>query len=222
VDLAEMGQRTDAIGDANLFVSSDPHWLLGATVTYGNNETGSTVTYANDNGLMIYNGYDTDYVRPSSASPWVCVQGKPPAYECGAPSSGVDWLAKMWYAELAQSWGTPVAGQPAPPGSVSVLAGGAPAINVGTVISPAQIGLPTARKCVARRTLSFTLAKLSHYNIRQVDVYINGKHVLRKAGRHLKNVTLRSLPKKGRYSVKIILTTKRGYHLISRRTYKAC
>jgi len=74
VDLAEMGRRTDAIGDANLFVSSDPHWLLGATVTNSNNETGSTVTYANDNGLMIYNGYDTDYVRPSSAGPWTCVR----------------------------------------------------------------------------------------------------------------------------------------------------
>jgi hypothetical protein len=221
VDLAEMGYRTDATGDANLFVSSDPHWLLGATVTNGKNETGSAVTYANDNGLMIYNGYDTDFVRPSSASPWRCVQGWP-AYECGAPASGVDWLAKMWYAELAQSWGTLAAGQPLPPGSVPELAGGAPAINVGTVIAPAQIGLPTARKCVARRTLSFTLAKLSHSNIRQVDVYINGKHVLRKRGLHLKIVTLRSLPKKGRYSVKIILTTKRGYHLISRRTYKAC
>jgi hypothetical protein len=222
VDLAEMGQRTDAIGDANLFVSSDPHWLLGATVTNSQNETGSTLTYANDNGLMIYNGYDTDYVRPSSSSPWVCVQGTPPLYECEPPASGVDWLAKMWYDELAQSWGTLAAGQPAPPGSVSVLAGGAAAINVGTVIAPAQIGLPTARKCVARRTLSFTLAKLSHYNIRQVDVYINGKHLLRKRGRHLKNMTLTSLPKKGRYSVKIVLTTKRNYQLISRRTYKAC
>jgi len=223
VDLAEMGQRTDAIGDANLFVSSDPHWLLGATVTNSKNETGSTLTYANDNGLMIYNGYDTDYVRPSSSSPWECVQGAPPTFECAAPASGVDWLAKMWYDELAQSWGTPAAGQPPPPGGFSLLpSGGAPAINVGTVIAPAQIGLPTARKCVARRTLSFTLAKLSHSNIRQVDVYINGRHVLRKRGLHLKIVTLRSLPKNGRYSVKIILTTKRGYHLISRRTYKAC
>jgi hypothetical protein len=223
VDLAEMGQRTDAIGDANLFVTSDPHWLLGATVTNSKNETGSTVTYANDNGLMIYNGYDTDYVRPSSASPWVCLQGRPPAYECGAPASGVDWLAKMWYAELAQGWGTPVAGQPAPLGGFSLLpSGSAPAINVGTVIAPAQLELPTARKCIARRMLSFTLAKLSHYKIRQVDVYVNGKHVLRKRGLHLNKVTVKSLPKKGRYSVEIILTTKLGYHLISRRTYKAC
>ena len=60
------------------------------------------------------------------------------------------------------------------------------------------------------------------FQIRQVDVYVNGKHVLRKRGLHLNKVTVKSLPKKGRYSVKIILTTKLGYHLISRRTYKAC
>jgi len=81
VNLAELGERSDAIGDANLFVTLDPHWRASATASTFTGETGATVASASDNGLMIYNGYDTDYVRPSSApgAPWLCANGAPPA-----------------------------------------------------------------------------------------------------------------------------------------------
>jgi hypothetical protein len=35
-------------------------------------------------------------------------------------------------------------------------------------------------------------------------------------------VTLRNLPKTGSVVIKIIATTSRHYHLISKQTYKAC
>jgi hypothetical protein len=55
----------------------------------------------------------------------------------------------------------------------------------------------------------------------QVDVYLNGRHVLRERGR-LHNVTLTHLPKSGNFVVRIVATTKRRYHLISTLRYHAC
>ena len=78
-----------------------------------------------------------------------------------------------------------------------------------------------AARCVARRRLSFSFRKL-HRRIRQVDAYIDGRHKLRIKGRHLTRVTLTKLPNRGPYTVKLILTTQRRYHLIMRHRYRAC
>jgi hypothetical protein len=210
VNLHELGERTDAIGDANLLVTLDPHWSVSATVTNAKGETGAVVASAGENGLIIYNGYDTDYVRPSSSSPWLCLQGSAPAFECPAPASGVDWLAKMWYQALAQGWGSPAATPSAPS-----------ALGVGQTVDAAQLTTASSLKCVARRRLAFSFARL-HRRIRQLDAYINGRHTLRVKARNLTRLTLRKLPTKGSYTLKLILTTQRGYHLIVRHRYRAC
>jgi hypothetical protein len=210
VNLTELGQRTDAIGDANLLVSLDSHWSVSATVTNAEGNTGAALASAGGNGLIIYNGYDTDYVRPSPSSPWLCVQGSPPDYACPPPASGVDWLAKMWYDALAQSWGSSAAAPSAPS-----------ALAVGQVVSPAQLTAPSSLRCVARRTLSFSFRKL-HRRIRRADAYVNGRHRLHIRGRNIRHLTLRRLPSTGTYTVKLILTTQRRYHLIMRHRYRAC
>jgi hypothetical protein len=208
INLTELDQRTDAIGDANLFLTLDPHWAVSATVTNARGETGAVVASASDNGLMIYNGYDTDYVRPSSSSAWLCLQGSPPAFVCPAPPSGVDWLAKMWFDELAQSWGM-----------AARTPSGSSALGVGQTLAPAQLGV--SGRCVARRKLSFSFRNL-HTRIRQADAYVNGRHVLRVRANALSRLALTRLPKRGAYSVKLILTTRRGYHLIMRSRFHAC
>ena len=210
VNLQELGERTDAIGDANLLVTLDPHWNVSAVVTNAHGETGAVVASAGNDGLIIYNGYDTDYVRPSSSSAWLCLQGSPPAFECPAPASGVDWLAKMWYQALAQPWGSAAAAPSAPS-----------TLGVGQTVDPAQVTAPSSLRCVARRRLSFSFGKL-HKRIRQADAYVNGRHTLRVKARNLTRLTLRKLPKKGGYTIKLILTTQRRYHLIMRHHYRAC
>jgi hypothetical protein len=212
VNLAELAERTDAIGDANLFVTRDPHWSVSATATAVNGDVGATVASASDNGLMVYNGYDTDFVRPSSApgAPWPCVDGAAPTYDCPPPASGIDWLAKMWYDELAQSWGTASPALTAPS-----------ALAVGQTVDPARLDAPSGLRCVVARKLSFSFHKLRKH-IRRADVYVNGRHVLRRKARKLTHLTVTRLPKKGGYTVKIILTTQRGFHLIMHRRYRAC
>lgn len=212
VNLTELEQRTDAIGDANLFETLDPHWSVSASVTDVHNNTGATVASASANGLMIYNGYDNDYVRPSSApgTRWQCRQGRPPTYECPPPPSGVDWLGKMWYDELAQSWG---AGVPAPSAP--------PAFAVGQAFSFSALGAPPNARCLRIRKLSLSLRK-RHQVITQADAYVNRRHVLHVQGRNLRRLTLTKLPRRGGFTITIILTTDRGYHLITRRRYRGC
>jgi hypothetical protein len=103
VNVSELEGNTDAVGDANVMVTQDPRWFVDIRATNSLGDTGAVHTYATDNGLIIFNGYDTDDVGQTE-------------------DSGVDWLGKLWYLELAQGWdpdglphGTPVAPQPQPP-----------------------------------------------------------------------------------------------------------
>jgi hypothetical protein len=103
VNVSEFESATDAVGDANVMITQDPRWFVDIQATNSLNDTGAVHTYASDNGLIIFNGYDTDYVGQTEAS-------------------SVDWLAKLWYLELAQGWSpdglphrTPVAAPPPPP-----------------------------------------------------------------------------------------------------------
>jgi hypothetical protein len=85
VDVAELPGDTDAVGDANVMLSQDEHWFKDIVATNANGETGAVDTYASVNGLIVYNGFDTDDIGQAEAS-------------------GVDWLAHMWWRELAQAW----------------------------------------------------------------------------------------------------------------------
>jgi hypothetical protein len=214
VNLGELQKFTDAIGDANLLVSMDPRWFAVVRGTNGRDEAGAVVAYASYNGgLVIYNGFDTDEVNQTPPPPWRCAGY--PHYTCpaGGPNPSADWLAQMWYSELNLSWPLPTL-----PHSI-------PLTTIGTPVPPPQAGLPSTKACVARRKLFLNLKRLVHHHhhrIVRIDVYVKGRHVLRERRGHWRNVTLTRLPKKGRYVVKIVATTKRHYHLISRKTYRSC
>ena len=213
VNLPELQKYTDAVGDSNLLVSDDRRWFAAASGTNGRNEAGAQIAYAVNNGLIIYNGFDTDMIKPSASSPWRCI-GQP-NYACqGSNHPAVDWLAQMWYSELNKSWQV---------ASNNGLPQSTPVSSIGTPLAPYQAGLPSGRACRAHRTVFLRLKKLvhSHPQVVQIDVYVNGRHVLRERRGHWRNITLKSLPK-GSAVVKIVATTKRRYHLISKVKYHGC
>lgn len=85
VDVSEFSGQVDAIGDANLFSTTDPRWFIYLHAQNDLNVNGAVGAYASDVGLIIFNGFDTDTI--GSALP-----------------SGNDWLSKLWYQELALTW----------------------------------------------------------------------------------------------------------------------
>jgi hypothetical protein len=229
VKLSDLAAFTDAIGDANLLVSTDPRWftLAQGTNSSGGNETGSQVAFANHNGLIVYNGFDTDFVKTTPSDAWRCNQ---PAlgFRCPAGSTPtVDWIAHMWYSELVQGWGTPpqpAGGGGGGTGARPLLPQSKPIVKIGVTLAASLAGLPSNRLCVGRAGLFLRLKNLSRARrgaITQVDVFVNGRLVLHKRGR-LVNVTLKRLPRHGRFTVEIIATTKRGYHLIAKQRYRRC
>jgi hypothetical protein len=230
VNTADLMQFTDAIGDANLLVSTDPRWFAVATGTNANvhNESGAQVAFANNNGLIVYNGFDTDFVKTTPSDAWRCNDAAS-GYHCPAGSTPtVDWIAHMWYSELVQPWGAASA-QPGGPGANGGNAGGALPQNksvakVGATLAATPAGLPSNLSCVANRRLLLRLRNLAHLRHRkvvQVEVFVNGKRRLRERGR-LVNVMLAHLPAHGRFTVEVIATTRQGYHLIAKRSYRAC
>jgi hypothetical protein len=219
VSIPELIKYTDAVGDANLLVSDDPRWFAAASGTNASNATGAQVAYASNNGLIIYNGFDTDMVKPLASGPWLCINA--PNNICPANSHpSVDWLAQMWYSELNKSWG-PSTNPQSPPNGLPQTK---PLSSIGTSLPPAQAGLPSNHRCVAKRKLLLRLRNLArhHWKVVRVDVYVNGRHVFRERGRRLHNVTLTRLPKTGKVVVKIVGTTNRHYHIISTVRYRAC
>jgi hypothetical protein len=220
VSIPELTKYTDAVGDANLLVSDDPRWFAASSGTNSINEAGAQLAYASNNGLIIYNGFDTDMIKPLASGPWLCINA--PNNVCPANAHpSVDWLAEMWYAELNKSWGPGSSPPSTPPNGLPQTK---PVSSIGTSVPPSNAGLPPKPGCVAKRRLFLRLTKLAHrrhQQVVQVDVYVDGRHVLRERGR-LHNVTLTHLPKSGNFVVKIVATTKRRYHLISTVRYRAC
>lgn len=84
VDLSELPDNSDAVGDANVLITSDPRWDVDMRATNSQNVDGAVGAYATDGGLIIYNGLDTDAI--------------------GDLPSGNDWLDKLWHQELTQQW----------------------------------------------------------------------------------------------------------------------
>lgn len=226
VNLGELARFTDAIGDANLLVSTDPRWfaLAEGPNSASNNESGAQVAFASNNGIIIYNGFDTDFIKTTPADPWRC---NDPAlgFKCPASSTPtVDWLAHMWYSELVLGWGVPAQPPAGGGGAPSPLPEVKPIVKVGQPLSVALAGLPSNRVCVARSGLLVRLKNLSGLHrgaIAQVNVYLNGKLVVHQRGR-LANVRLKHLPRHRRFTLEVIVTTKRGYHLIATRRYRGC
>jgi len=96
----------DAIGDCNVFTTFDAHWCGDIQATNALQANGWVHAYARDiNGLIIYNGFDIDYLGTSTIP----------------SNSSMGNLAKIFLLELAQPWaddynlpcGAPVVGNPA-------------------------------------------------------------------------------------------------------------
>ena len=85
IDVGELPGNSDAVGDANLIVSSDPRWDVDIHAMNDQNVGGAVDAYASDGGLILYDGFDTDSI--GTVFP-----------------SGNDWLNKIWYDELNQQW----------------------------------------------------------------------------------------------------------------------
>ncbi|MHB8241251.1 MAG: hypothetical protein ACYDHN_04590, partial [Solirubrobacteraceae bacterium] len=85
VDVAELPGNSDAVGDANFLLTNDPRWSADITGSNSLNIGGAIDAYATDGGLILYNGFDTDFLG-------------------GTFPSGNDWLNKIWYDELSQQW----------------------------------------------------------------------------------------------------------------------
>ncbi len=89
INVAFLGGSTDAVGDMNVMTTFDPNWCLDMSGTNANSVTGPVHTYANfpsgtDDGLIIYNGLDVDFLSPTSTS------------------TGSNLLRKIWLQELQQ------------------------------------------------------------------------------------------------------------------------
>lgn len=81
IDTGDIAVNTDAVGDSNVMISRDPHWCGDMESTNVHGVTGWVHTYAGyGNGLVIYNGLDTDYI------------------DSNVP------LARVWEFELRQPW----------------------------------------------------------------------------------------------------------------------
>jgi hypothetical protein len=85
INVDELPGNSDAVGDANLLVSNDPRWDVDIFATNGLGVKGAVDAYAEDGGLILYNGFDTDDIESTFGS-------------------GVGWLQKIWYDELNQQW----------------------------------------------------------------------------------------------------------------------
>ena len=91
--------NTDAIGDMNVMTTLNANWCVNMSGTNALSVTGPVHTYARyGSGLIIYNGFDVDYLTSGSAP---------------STTTGVGNLSKVWYQELMTPFNpTPVADLP--------------------------------------------------------------------------------------------------------------
>ncbi|WP_205696652.1 CocE/NonD family hydrolase [Conexibacter sp. SYSU D00693] len=83
-------------------------------------------------------------------------------------------------------------------------------------------GLPSAKRCVSRRTLRITLRRPKGDRVRSATVSVNGRRRTTLRGRRtVAPVSLKGLPK-GTYRVAITIRTAKGKVLRQARTYRTC
>ena len=84
------------------------------------------------------------------------------------------------------------------------------------------VQLPGSRTCRSRRSFAIRLRKPARGRIRSARVYVNGRRVKVLRGKRLRSrVNLRGLPR-GRYTVRVVVTTTRGKRIVTRRRYRTC
>ena len=81
---------------------------------------------------------------------------------------------------------------------------------------------PTSTRCADKRRFRFKLHQPPRQRVGAVDVYVNGKRRVRRRGTRLTSVSIKPLPREGRFVVRVVATTNRGRRVISTRTYADC
>jgi hypothetical protein len=84
----------------------------------------------------------------------------------------------------------------------------------------ASVGLP--KSCIDRRKFRFRLHRNRHSRVVAVDVYVNGKRRVHRKAHSIRSVTIKKLPKKKSFTVKIVSHQSNGSISISTRKYKGC
>jgi uncharacterized repeat protein (TIGR01451 family) len=88
IDEVKLGSQTDAVGDMNVLTTQDPNICLHMSGTNAAMQSGAThVYYQSGSGLLIYNGFDVDFMN-TSTSP-----------DAASPDGNI---AKIWLQELQQ------------------------------------------------------------------------------------------------------------------------
>jgi hypothetical protein len=107
---------------------------------------------------------------------------------------------------------------------VGQLVGGPPLRGSVADQTPA-VTLPSGsvpRACASRRRFAIRLRQPRRGRIRRATVFVDGRRVRVLSGRRLRAmVDLRGLPK-GRFAVRVVVTTSSGRNLVQRRSYSTC
>jgi hypothetical protein len=99
----------------------------------------------------------------------------------------------------------------------------APVVSVPALPRAAEvIALPSSKRCASRRRFRIHVKRTAGVTYASAAVFVNGKRVkVVKQARLTAPVDLRGLPK-GRFSVKIVVTTVDGRKVSATRRYRAC
>lgn len=104
------------------------------------------------------------------------------------------------------------------PVSRYVPAAETPACRAAPASSGPSLGLPSAKRCVSRRSFTIRLSR----RLRSATVYVAGRRVRTLRGRRLRaHVRLTGLPR-GTYRVRVVGRTRGGRRVTSVRTYRTC
>jgi hypothetical protein len=139
-------------------------------------------------------------------------------------------LGQIWFADIAKGFYTvqfregvwPFAGQDPCPHEDPYLEQYDLGYRECRASRSKTVQLPSARTCRSRRDFSIRLRKPKRGRIKTARVYVNGKRVKTLRGRRVRaRVNLRGLPR-GRYTVRVVVTTTRGQRIVTKRRYRTC
>ncbi len=89
-------------------------------------------------------------------------------------------------------------------------------------VAPAAVGLPSAKRCVSGRRFAIHLRKVRGEKVASATVFVKGRRVKAVKGKQITAaIDLRGLPK-GKFVVRIVVTTVSGKRFSGKRTYRTC
>lgn len=144
--------------------------------------------------------------------------------DCRVTATNASGPAAQLSSNSVAPTAAPVAPEPTPPAPASAtLATTATGTTEPATISASQvIALPSTKACVSRRSFRIRLRAPSGVTIAKAAVFVNGRRVDVVKGKRLSApVNLKGLPR-GRFTVKITVTTTTGRTVTDTRRYRTC